>query len=360
MRLRPAKTLFVSKININENEILKNEIDSMFDDPKTYLTLPSESKYKYVIGRQLKGPRYDKNKVLIPYTYVGKPFQIKTKKKVEQKIPLKRKFSMSIRKPSKPEIRIENINNDEYVSTYQLEYLFNNYRRKIKENKKEHNSFINEIPPILNDSVKKNLLIQEKTFEKKKETENFRESFKRRLENKNKRKEENILLLTTDNFRERKELHNFFNKNEDKIQFGNSLQSWTVSLRKPKKFVGTRNGFYNCGNDKHPFWAIYNEISPHLNETIKNPKSLDLNYNETYIKNYSSRDFEHTVDRFLLSSTNLKELEVHGKNLLNFENDNLKLIKGKKKIVKVNYDRESVRDHVYCNTWKYNGYNTLS
>ena len=81
MRLRPAKTLFVSKININENEILKNEIDSMFDDPKTYLTLPSESKYKYVIGRQLKGPRYDKNNVLIPYTYVGKPFQIKTKKK---------------------------------------------------------------------------------------------------------------------------------------------------------------------------------------------------------------------------------------------------------------------------------------
>ena len=358
---RPSrKTLFVSKININENEKLKNEIDMMFEDPKTYLNLPNESEFKYVIGKQIRGPRYDKNNVLIPYTYVGKPFQIK-KKKVEPKIQYKRKFSISIRKPSKIEFKIEDLNHDENISQYQLEAIFKGYKQKIKDNKeKTHNSFINDLPRILDDSVKKNLLIQEKTLEKKIETENYREAFKKRLENKTKRKEKNILLLTSDNFREKREIHEFLNKNDESGQFGNSLQNWTISLRKPKKFRGTRNGFYNCGNDKRPYWAIYNENYPVVTETIKKPSSLDLQFHDGFIRNITERDFENTWDHFLMSSSNLKELEVQGKDLLTFENENLKQMKGKKRIVKINYDRESTKDNIYCNTWRYNGYNTLS
>ena len=358
---RPSrKTYFVSKININENEKLKNEIEAMFDDPNTYLTLPNESEYKYVIGKQIRGPRYDKNNELIPYTYVGKPFQIK-KKKIETKVQLKRKFSISIRKPSKIEFKIEDLNHDEYMSSHQLESIFKNYRKKIKDNKEtKHNSFIKDLPKILNDSVKKNLLIQEKTLENKVEMDNYREAFKKRLENKNKRKEKNILLLTTDNYREKREIHEFLNKNDEVGQFGNSLQNWTISLRKPKKFRGTRNGFYNCGNDKRPYWAIYNESFPIVTETIKKPSSLNLNFPDGFIRNVNEGDFANTWDQFLMSSTNLKELEIQGKDLLQFENENLRQLKGKKKLIKIHYDRDSTKDHIYCNTWKYHGYNTLS
>ena len=49
-----------------------------------------------------------------------------------------------------------------------MEAIFKGYKEKIKDNKeKTHNSFINDLPRILDDSVKKNLLIQEKTLEKK-------------------------------------------------------------------------------------------------------------------------------------------------------------------------------------------------
>ena len=56
---------------------------------------------------------------------------------------------------------------------------------------------------------------------------------------------------------------------------------------------------------------------------------------------------------------NMCSLEVKGRNLLNFENNHYKSLKGSKKIVKFNYDRDSMKDLNFVNNWKYKGFNTL-
>ena len=73
------KTFFLSKIPKNTNPTIDENISSLFANPNTYLQLPEESKFSFVIGRRLKGPRLDENDNLIPYSIVGEKYYKKKK-----------------------------------------------------------------------------------------------------------------------------------------------------------------------------------------------------------------------------------------------------------------------------------------
>ena len=68
------KTLVLTKIPKNTNPTVDENISSLFANPNTYLQLPEESKFSFVIGRRLKGPRFDENDNLIPYSIICKLF----------------------------------------------------------------------------------------------------------------------------------------------------------------------------------------------------------------------------------------------------------------------------------------------
>jgi hypothetical protein len=53
------KTFYSSKLVPHTNEIIEKEVKNLFNDPNTYLQLPSESNFKFVIGKKIQGPRYD-------------------------------------------------------------------------------------------------------------------------------------------------------------------------------------------------------------------------------------------------------------------------------------------------------------
>ena len=73
------KTYLVNKINPEANNKIKEEIKNLFNNPDTYLQLPSDYEIPFVIGKRIQGPRYDLDDKLIPYTIVGNPKFIKNK-----------------------------------------------------------------------------------------------------------------------------------------------------------------------------------------------------------------------------------------------------------------------------------------
>ena len=49
---------------------------------------------------------------------------------------------------------------------------------------------------------------------------------------------------------------------------------------------------------------------------------------------------------------NMIDLEIKGRDLLKVEEENVKLLKGKKKLVHLKYDKESLRDINIIENWK--------
>ena len=56
----------------------------------------------------------------------------------------------------------------------------------------------------------------------------------------------------------------------------------------------------------------------------------------------------------------MNQLEVNGKNLLDFEEKNARLLRGKKKLIKIKYDKESIKDLSLIDNWKFKGLNTIN
>ena len=344
-----TKTLFLSKIN-SEDENIKKKINIIFEKPETYLTLSGESPIKFVVGKQIKGPRYDKNNKLISYSIVGKLNPKKTKKLISQSSSHERNSNYSFSKryssfhfkknDSSKSNYLQN-NNEKIIGDRELNLIFSNYKESIKINKtiEDNNSFINEIPNNLNDTVKKRLFLQEKNFLNKYKTDSFRKNLKKKIHKKIKDKDKVLLLSTSDKYREKKELSEFLSNENN---YGNSVQNWAISLRKPMNFKGIRKGYYNCGNDFHPIWAH----ESFNNNSLFRTDSFDF-YTKNKYKMYMNR------------TSKMNNLEVKGNNLLDFESKNVKLLKGRKMIHKVHYDRDSLKDLELINNWKYKGFNTI-
>ena len=66
------RTLLINKLHKTESisNILKKR-KTLFDNPETYLKLPSETNFQFIIGKKLRGPRYNSDNELIPYSIVG-------------------------------------------------------------------------------------------------------------------------------------------------------------------------------------------------------------------------------------------------------------------------------------------------
>ncbi len=357
------RTLFLTKIKLDNYSNLKKRIKKLFEDPENYLKLPNECESKFIIGKNIIGPRYDNQNKLIPYTIVGNYDTINIKKRfnsLEKKVNAKEGRRNSL---SKQKNKFEDNLNNDYISDKKLEIFFSGRKEIIeKKHKRNYNSFIEKIPKNLNDTVKKHLYLQEKSFHEKNKTDTYRNHLKNRIEKKIKKRNE-LLFLSSDNYREKKEIEELLDKSKEKSIFGNSIQNWSISLRKPNNFKGIRSGIFNCGSDKKPYWAPYRENLPVEKENIVNP-SFDFNeiYNKksnsvTYIKSIKNKN---QYQNFMNKTMNMCSLEVKGRNLLNFENNHYKSLKGSKKIVKFNYDRDSMKDLNFVNNWKYKGFNTLN
>ena len=396
------KTLVLTKIPKNTNPTVDENISSLFANPNTYLQLPEESKFSFVIGRRLKGPRFDENDNLIPYSIVGEKYFKKKKNLFNNNNSESISFNRSTVRSNTQ--KLNNNNLSEYINDYQLKNIFNNFKENIEKNKYNNNNN-DELYKTINlpKCLEKNLLtnhlnIQEKNLENFNNIQQFRKNFIKKKEFK-KHNNHNLLLNKSDNFRLKKEsleflynLNNKNNKNNNYPNIGNGLQNWAMGLRRPKNFKGIRRGYVNIGNDIHPFWSKIQEKFPIVNENIvipsnnnetnnNNNNNSNILFTRTLTENISRNMFNNTLSSFnnnyynynlteisdfnktnrniklnMNKTLNLSKLDVQGKKLIDVEENIIKEMKGKKKkMVKFKYDKDMLKDLNIKEEWDFKG-----
>ena len=357
---QPKKTLVVNKISPGSNLKIENEVKNLFDSPDTYLQLPSDSKIPFVVGRRLQGPRYDLDDKLIPYSIVGNPKFLKNKTNINVNNSISRSLYSQQHSRSTMAKNNNTIDNTKSsaMSDNQIKAIFSKCKYNIENNNIKKNDFLKTIPNSMNDYVIRPLLIQEKNLK-----------FQRRF-NKNVLKKLSItskvessesnrinLLQESDNYITKTETLRYMALNDKKINFGNGLQNWSMSLRRPKNFEGERRGYVNVGTDNKPYWIILREKYPNQFENIMNPNNINNEFDKAMYKTQSFNKYISTFPnfkKFMNKTCDIWGLEVKGKNLLKAEEDNYKQLKGKtKRIVHLKYDKESMKDLNICENWKY-------
>ena len=164
------KSFLINKVkNFDTEDIIKKN-NILFKDPNTFLKLPKETEFDFIINKIPRGPQYDLDDKLIPYTMVGNEKYIKKKKILglfnsksfnRDKFKSKSKFSNVS--------RFNDLKSGyNLITDKEIEEIFDNYKNKINENKNKHKDLIdkNECPKVMKQYIDKNLSLQEKCLKK--------------------------------------------------------------------------------------------------------------------------------------------------------------------------------------------------
>lgn len=349
-----------SLIKLNKykaNEELHKKSSFLFQDPKTFLTLPTESSFNFVVGRVPRGPRFDDNDNLIPYTAVGGYKIYKTKNKFDNSASRIGKKNLLQRRDT---LNILVYKNKLDVNEKEIVDIFRAYKSLINKNKTKKKLEIKldkEFPKVIGkDYIAKPLERQEKCLLKNKEekniTNNIEKYIKKKLFKKNRNtKDKELIMNSIQNYHFKQKIKNLKNSNliggtdmiEDYYDVNrNYNQNWGMSLRRPNNFFGTRKKYLNTHPDKNPFWFIATEKSPKEKEIIIDNKKMRFTDNDFYRKRNEV-------------STTLANLNVSGKKLIDVEEEMSRQIKGKKKVLKYRYENSYVKNMDICKEYYIRG-----
>ena len=165
----------------------------------------------------------------------------------------------------------------------------------------------------------------------KKNEENIIQKIKYNLLKKLKRPENEILMTQSENYRIKKELQENVSKKIKKT-FPKPLYKWVVSLRGDKD-----NHYINDGTDENPLWNVYIH-KKHTKQKIRNSNLFRINTeffkNNDYIKTkLENKNFNRLNKEIDDINSDFSNMVIKGKNLLDFEKENTKNLKGRKYIV---------------------------
>ena len=387
------KSLIVNKVKKSESEDIFRKNNILFEDPNTFLQLPNETNFEYIINKIPRGPQYDFDDKLIPYTMVGNPKYLKANKYINSNSsrPTSKKtsFNSKIKDPNISRIN-NNINNYyNIISDKEIKEIFNNYKNKIQENKNKYKNDLisnDECSKIMKQYMDKNLALQENCLKRNENNLNeFKnmESYileKMKLKSKTDKNRRNksqvrnismskdinlslgeLIMNSGDDYRLKNEAKRIIEKKGYGLP--NINQKWEMSLRRPKNFIGTRKELLNFGTPKNPYYCMATERSPQINEIISKPKhdsnltsigalssrtnSIQNLFNLDLKKNKTNDDI---LKNYIKRNTTCETLEVQGQRLIDFEENICKKLKGKKKILNFRNNKEEVKDMIiYAN-----------
>jgi hypothetical protein len=319
------KTLFISSIKNHKDRIqIINEIEKFFGDERNFLNTDSN----IYVGRKPRGPRYDENNELIPYSFVGNSnyLQKSTLKKSNTKKILNQssKTTETQGQLLKKKIDTCDILDSKILQNYYTDMKNHTIRNKKKENK----IMLNKIPILIREQLKN----QEKNLNEFDVLDNMSKTMENYLVKKTKKNKDQLLMTNVDSYLFRKAvLNTIVGKTPKEIKLGDN--NWYFDLRRPKNFIGNRDCYINIGTNDKPFWGRFFEKSP--NYVLKCRKPI---INENYIKTFRKNPYlpvlpngSNVINELAIMST----LHIDGKSLIDFEK-NLADYPGKKKLYKRN------------------------
>ena len=399
-RRKSNKSLVVNKIRKDEKEEIIKRNNILFEDPNTFLQLPNETNFEYIVNKIPRGPQYDYDDKLITYTMVGNPKYLKSNKYTNlnssRSTSKKASFISKIKEPNLSRIN-NNINNYyNIISDKEIKEIFNKYKNKIIENKRKYKNDLisnDECSKTMKQYIDKTLSLQEKCLKKNednitefKNIENYiqqkmrlkerasrNKGYKTNLQNNSMSKDINInvgklIMNSGEEYRLKNEAIALIEKNKNKkYVLPNVNQNWEMSLRRPENFIGSRKELLNFGTQNYPHWLNVTEKSPHFDEHISKPKN-DFNYSSYGILSSRTNSIQNLFNlelkrnktnddiykNYVKKNTDCDTLEIQGEKLIDFEENLCKKLKGKKKILNHRNNKEEVKDMTICANYEYN------
>ena len=393
------KTFIINKLKKNiKIPNLKQKINILFNSPENYLKLANETSFQFIIGKNPKGPRFNSDNKLIPYSVVG-TFAKKEQRKYTRLKSISNSYSSKSLKKSttnvlsnsnvfSPIVIQENTSIEDkmkkktYISNLTYTDIFNIYdksRKRINKNKNRNleseNKLFKHIPKLMEQYINVPLSKQEKALKnnekyndifnkvENKICKSIKEKRIRNLSNNNESKIYDSKLYNTSNlirnsateYRLKIEKNN---SNESKktpnLVLNNPIQNWEMSLRRPKNFVGKRREYLNVRTDKNPYWIVLTEKNPLEEEKIINPRIHINTSNGVNLKRFtntssffkqSSKQFDLTPN--VSTSNDMNNLEIKGRKLIDVEEKLTNKMKGNIKLVNIKYDKESLKNIIF-------------
>ena len=331
MKHKFGKELIIQKIDLEENKNIKETLQKVFSDPNYYFSDNLDGN-KIIIGK--KNPPNNQitrnglaRKSIIYYKNKGNLIKIAPDKKKDLSF-LKNKEN--------------NINEKrKYLDEDDLKEIYSKFEEKIENSIKNRNKkyfndeLINDIDNKLYKTVRTEfgykLKFQEDVLMAKKNEENIIQKIKYNLLKKLKRPENELLMTQSENYRIKKEVQENVSKKIKKT-FPKPLYKWVVSLRGDKD-----NHYINDGTDENPLWNVYIH-KKHTKQKIRNSNLFRINTeffkNNDYIKTkLENKNFNRLNKEIDDINSDFSNMVIKGKNLLDFEKENTKNLKGRKYIV---------------------------
>lgn len=319
------KTLFISSIKNHKDRIqIINEIEKFFGDERNFLNTDSN----IYVGRKPRGPRYDENNELIPYSFVGNSnyLQKSTLKKSNTKKILNQSSKTTETQAQLLKKKGENFDiiDSKYLQNYYTDIKNHTIRNKEKDNK----ILLRTLPNLIRDQLKN----QEKNLNEYDVLNNMSKTMENYLVRKTKKKKEQLLMTNVDSYLFRKAVLNTIEgKTPKEIKLGDN--NWYFDLRRPKNFKGNRDCYINIGTNEKPFWGRFFEKSP--NYVLKCRKPF---INENYIKTFRKNPYLPVLSNggnVINELAIMSDLHIDGKKLIDFEKS-FEDFPGKKKLYKRN------------------------
>ena len=301
----------ISKSNNNENDKKKillvkkynlsmDKQGKIFKQIKTFIHSQKifELNEKIRLGKLeiLKGPRFDKNKNLIPYSYVGSDRYFVTQRREAIK------YLSHIFKPGEKQLKNSNKEFSKVKSESDMYSRFLKTFSKLATNNNLNNEKKKIMKPIPK-SLKSNLTKQEKILKRFGTYENLEESIENILLKRTKKNKKDLLL----------KLNDFSNtttniKNND---LSANLKNWNFKLRNPKiNGLYERKGYFKATSLNEDLYSIIN---------LNKEKQIFVNPFNYFYKNKLNRKI--TREEFL-RSLKLKGINILEKGISNRRKNN--------------------------------------
>jgi hypothetical protein len=341
------RNLLLHKISPNSpyQQLYTSAKSSLFSDPSNFFSTSFEGK-EVIIGK--KASPYK----IAPITNALTPLTRMARKSILLQANANR---LSISKGSISVsnlfgcINLRNPNlqpNQQYVNENDLKKIYDDFKQLHNANATDE-KFFQKKSRQKND-INRAITMQEKMLIKVKENEKEKNKIIKHISKKSRRNPDELLFNRINCYRIKKELKNELDKEMKKMYF-TSVNDWQLTLRNDPKKMDVN--YLNLGSTKRPNWQmiVKNPINDEK-EIVRNPSKNEIIHAQkernTFLKNSYLKEVL-PYKSFYLREHDKLDLEIKGKDLLVFEQNNSKLLKRRKILSLFDVNDEMKKSFIY-------------
>lgn len=344
--------LLLKKIDLSlfSNKSISSKISEAFENSDTYFRRTIKGN-KIIIGKKLSQVKEEelKNKLTLMGNNVLQLKRTQSRNSsstLDSKPTMMKSISLPLLKINQQATHTLNIETTKNkITDAELNQIYENFNLLSKRNATKSNEDLTN--QLKNTELKAILQLQEDTLRKKEQHNKMTINIEQHIQSKTNKPFERMLLNRISSFRSIQEIKS---KTASKIENErNNNNKWKLSLRYDNDFIGKKKGYMNIGTLNKPKWAIINDQVPKIEEKVRDATIGESSEHKSFLSNpylKENRDY----DLFKKSFDDLRGLNIQGKCLLDFEFENIKLIKGKKKLVSPNINKEADQTREFVNS----------